>query len=131
MRDGVPPHFCRVVRDVLSNIYNDRWLGRGGPDSCPPRSPDFIPLDFLCGYSEKFFCMQLLLTEKSIDACQIIRNCTGIFESMRRSMMRHLEAMIEFNVGYIVHLQMQSFSYSSQMKCFRSQQTKTKQTPWP
>jgi hypothetical protein len=38
--------FSRAVRDVLSNSYHDRWIGRGGPTAWPPRSPDLNPLDF-------------------------------------------------------------------------------------
>jgi hypothetical protein len=43
---GAPAHFSRAVRDVLSNTYHDRWIGRGGPTAWPPRSPDLNPLDF-------------------------------------------------------------------------------------
>jgi len=50
---------CRVAAgswDPLQNqhhtaTYNDRWIGRGGPTICPPRSPDLTPMDlFLCGH---------------------------------------------------------------------------------
>jgi hypothetical protein len=34
------------------------------------------------------------------DACQIIRNCPGIFERMLRSMMRRVEVYIEFHEGH-------------------------------
>jgi hypothetical protein len=46
MHDGAPAHFSRAVRDVLSNTYHDRWIGRGGPTAWPPPSPDLNPLDF-------------------------------------------------------------------------------------
>jgi len=44
--DGAPPHFSRNVRQHLNNTYGNRWIGRGGPVSWPPRSPDLNPLDF-------------------------------------------------------------------------------------
>jgi hypothetical protein len=28
MGGGAPAHFSRAVRDVLNNIYHDRWIGR-------------------------------------------------------------------------------------------------------
>jgi hypothetical protein len=31
MHDGALVHFRRAVRDVLSNINHDRWIGTGGP----------------------------------------------------------------------------------------------------
>jgi hypothetical protein len=35
-----------LVRDVLNNVYRDRWIGRRRPVAWPPRSPDWNPLDF-------------------------------------------------------------------------------------
>jgi hypothetical protein len=64
--------------------------------------------------------MQLQLTTKrqlyhcTLDACQTIRNYPGIFERMRRSMMRRIEACIESDGVHFEHL-MYSFSYNSQM----------------
>jgi hypothetical protein len=46
MRDGAPAHFSRAVRDVLNNIFHERRIGRGGPATCPSRSPDLNPLEF-------------------------------------------------------------------------------------
>jgi hypothetical protein len=45
-QDGVPPHFCHHVRNHLDREMAGRWIGRGGPITWPPRSPDF----FLWGY---------------------------------------------------------------------------------
>ena len=44
--DGAPPHFSIVARQVLNRDYRNRWIGRSGPVSWPPRSPDLRPLDF-------------------------------------------------------------------------------------
>ena len=36
---------------MLNDVFPDGWIGRGGPTSWPPRSPDVTPLDFfLWGY---------------------------------------------------------------------------------
>jgi hypothetical protein len=40
VRVGAPEHFSRAVRDVLSNTYHDRCIGRGGPTAWLPRSSD-------------------------------------------------------------------------------------------
>jgi hypothetical protein len=45
-RDGTPAYFSRAVKNVLSNIYDDRWIGRGVTTAWPPRSPDLNPLNF-------------------------------------------------------------------------------------
>ena len=31
---------------MLNDVFPDGWIGRGGPTSWPPRSPDVTPLDF-------------------------------------------------------------------------------------
>ncbi|GBN54935.1 hypothetical protein AVEN_227632-1 [Araneus ventricosus] len=45
-QDGAPPHWGMIVRDFLDENFPDRWCGRGGPISWPPRSPNITPLDF-------------------------------------------------------------------------------------
>jgi hypothetical protein len=44
------------------------------------------------------------LHHRIVDACQTIRNYPGIFERMRRSMMRRVEACIESYGGHFEHL---------------------------
>jgi hypothetical protein len=39
-----------------------------------------------------------------VDVCQTIRNYPGIFERLRRSTMRRVEACIESHVGHLEHL---------------------------
>jgi hypothetical protein len=50
--DGaLPPHFHKEVTDFLNQKFPYKWIGRGGPITWPPHSPDRTPLDFLfCGY---------------------------------------------------------------------------------
>jgi hypothetical protein len=35
------------------------------------------------------------LQPRSVDACQTVRNCSGIFARMRRAMMRRVEVCVE------------------------------------
>jgi hypothetical protein len=44
------------------------------------------------------------LRHRIVDACQTIRKYPGIFQRMRRSMMRHVEACIESHEGHFEHL---------------------------
>lgn len=53
MHDGATAHFSHIVRDVLTNIYHDKWIGRGEPVLWPAHSPDLSPLNFyLWGHSK-------------------------------------------------------------------------------
>lgn len=45
-QDGAPAHFARLVRTYLDLVFPNRWIGRNGPITWPPRSPDLTPLDF-------------------------------------------------------------------------------------
>jgi hypothetical protein len=44
--DGAPPHYSAIVREFQDATFPQRWIGRGGWLSWPPRSPDLTPLDF-------------------------------------------------------------------------------------
>jgi hypothetical protein len=44
--DGAPPHYIRLVMQHFSNIFPNRWIGRGCTIKWPPRSPDLTLLDF-------------------------------------------------------------------------------------
>jgi hypothetical protein len=110
LHDGAPAHFSRAVRDVLSNTYHDRWIGWGGPTACHLRSPDLNLLDFyLWGHIKTLVHAapvdnEEALHHRTVDACQTIRNYPGIFERMRRSAMRRVEACIECHGGQFEHL---------------------------
>ena len=49
--DGVPLHYALCSKQVMNEIFDEKWIGRGGPVACPPRSPDLTSPDyFLLGF---------------------------------------------------------------------------------
>lgn len=44
--DDAPAHYATVVRDHLNRNFTGRWIGRRGPISWSPRSPDLSVNDF-------------------------------------------------------------------------------------
>jgi hypothetical protein len=96
----------RAVRDVLSSTHRDQRLDRGGPTAWPPPSPHLSPLDFyLWGHLEARVYAAPVDNEAAlhhciVDACQTINIYPGMFERMRRSMMRCVEARIESHGGH-------------------------------
>jgi hypothetical protein len=44
------------------------------------------------------------LHHRIVDGCQTIRNYPGIFEQIKRSMMRRVEACVESHGGHFEHL---------------------------
>ena len=45
--DGAPPHYALCSRQVMNEIFDKKWIGRGGPVAWPPRSPDPTSPDYL------------------------------------------------------------------------------------
>ena len=44
-QDGAPAHTAHETRNFLNNMFPDRWVGKFGPVSWPPRSPDLSSCD--------------------------------------------------------------------------------------
>jgi hypothetical protein len=68
----------RAVRNVLSNTYHDRWIGRGGLSAWPPRPLDLNPMGFYLWRCLKTpVLMQLLLTIRgtSPSHCGCLSDC--------------------------------------------------------
>ncbi|EZA50509.1 hypothetical protein X777_10702 [Ooceraea biroi] len=103
MHDGAPPHFSLAVRQFLNRKFANRWIGRGTqrPNHLwPARSPDLNPVDFfLWGQLKSLVYATPIQNEEDlrnriIDGCERIRNTPGIFERVRQSMERRVEACI-------------------------------------
>ena len=49
--DGAPPHYALFSRQAMNEIFDEKWIGRGGPVAWPSRSPDLTSPDyFLWGF---------------------------------------------------------------------------------
>lgn len=110
MHDGAPAHFSQVARQHLTETYANQWIGRGGPVNWPARSPDLNPLDFSTwGHLQQLVYHTPVrdvedLRNRIIDACRVIRETPGIFERIRGSMRRRLDACVMSEGGHIEHL---------------------------
>ena len=52
--DGALPHYALCSRQVMNMIFDEKWIGRGGPVAWPSRSPDLTSPDyFLSGFVKK------------------------------------------------------------------------------
>lgn len=109
MHDGAPAHFSILAREYLNTTYQNRWIGRGGPQFWPPRSPDLNSLDFYFWghlkslvYSTPIETLEQL-RNRIIEGCETIRNIPRIFERVRQSMRRRAEACIEARGSHFHH----------------------------
>lgn len=106
MHDGAPAHFSVMVRDYLDVVYPNRWIGRGGAQDWPARSPDLNCLDFFFwGHLKTLVYRRPIntvadLRDRIVAACETIQNTQGIFERVRASMRRRVESCILSEGGH-------------------------------
>ena len=44
--DGAPPHYAMCSRQVMNEIFDEKWIGRGSPVAWSPRSPNLTSPDY-------------------------------------------------------------------------------------
>lgn len=105
LHDGAPPHFRREVRDYLNNEFPNRWIGRNGPISWPPRSPDCNPCDFyLWGYMKSLVFKTEVntveeLRERIENAAEIIRGKRSLLTACTESWVRRASVCVNESNG--------------------------------
>lgn len=78
--DGASPHYRLIVRQFLNENFPNTWIGRGGSNQWPSRSPDFNPVDYhIWGYlKSKVYSTDINSREELLqrieDACEEMRN---------------------------------------------------------
>lgn len=96
--DGAPAHFGQVVKDHLNIVYGHQWIGRGGPVSWPPRSPDLNPLDFFFWGRMKELVYKTPvedeheLVARIVAASAEIQDDPNVFQNVRESMHKRCRA---------------------------------------
>lgn len=79
-QDGAPPHWALRVRNFLNLTFPNRWIGRSGPITWPPRSPDLSPLDFyLWGYLKEAVYKRKPqdIEQLKLFICEEVKSITG------------------------------------------------------
>lgn len=109
-QDGAPPHSTRRITEWLNENFPNRWIGRFGPVSWPPRSPDLTSCDFfLWGYMKNLVYSEPIdnlqqLRRRVENAAAHIRNNPDIFENVRHSLLRRARACVEAGGDQFQHL---------------------------
>lgn len=108
-QDGCPAHYARPVREFLNQEYPNRWIGRSGQITWPPRSPDLNPIDFFYWGTVKEIVYQKPienleeLRQRIQDAADHI-NSRRFARQITRSFLRRCRACIRADGKQFEHL---------------------------
>lgn len=110
MHVGAPPHFHRTVKEHLNPTSGEQWLGRGGTVNWPARSHKLNSLYFWLWeqlnallYSASNTDLEVL-QQRVLNACQEIRVKPGIPETVRTSVGRRAECLVEIHWNHTEHV---------------------------
>jgi len=98
------------MREYLIVSFPNRWLGRGGPISWPPRSPDLTPLDFfLWGHIKTLVYetkvdSRAALRDRIFAAAEHMRNHPNNIASATQSLLMRAENCIASGGGHFEQL---------------------------
>ena len=107
-QDGAPTHTATAVTNWLDDEFPLQWIGRKGPISWPPRSPDLTPLDFFFWsyvkkkvYHPKPETMDELKSRIQL-VCREIP--TSTLSAVQQNMVKRLRICMEQDGGIFEHL---------------------------
>lgn len=109
-QDGAPPHFSKQVKDFLNETFPGRWIGRGGPQQWPARSPDLTPLDFfLWGHMKALVYKKKSQSKEELlhriqDAAEQIKNERAMLKRVTTSVLQRATKCIECQGSHFEHL---------------------------
>lgn len=87
-QDGAPPHNGRRVRNLLNELFPNKWMGNQGPVRWPARSPDLNPLDyFLWGFLQN----------------RLYKNTPENIDVLRQSLIREIRAIPARTIQRAIH----------------------------
>ena len=104
-QDGAPCHYSLAVRQFLNDTFQNKWIGRCGPISWPPRSPDLTPLDYFLGGHVKtvFYASKPRSLEELRGRIErVIREINETqLENVFNEMRKRLAQCVEKDGGYV------------------------------
>ena len=106
--DGAPRHYALCSRQVMNEIFDEKWVGRGGPVPWPPRSLDLTSPDYFLWGFVKERVMAVAPTTPDDMKERIRRACTEITPKMlaevRRSFQQRINKCLQVEDHHLEHL---------------------------
>jgi hypothetical protein len=101
--------FSQVVRQYADHKFPNRWIGRGGTQNWPPRSPDLNPLDYhVWGYMKAVVYEQKVntredLVHRILSAARSINNA-AVLRKVTSSLVIRVRKCMEEDWGHFENL---------------------------
>ena len=101
-----PPHFSQVVRQYLNHKFPNWWIGCGGAQNWPPRSPYLNPLDYhVWGYMKAMVYGHKVnrreeLLQWILSAARSINN-TAMLHRVTSSLVTQVRKCIQADGGHV------------------------------
>ena len=96
-KDGAPSHWGLHVCEFLNKTFSDRWIGRDGPISWPPHSPEITLLDFfLWGYVK-----DIVYRTKVRDMTDLRQRISNAIATINEAMLQQTWHKIEYRLNVL------------------------------
>ena len=87
----------KIEGQFLNETFPDRWIGKDGPISGPPRSPDITPLDFfLWGYVK-----DIVYRTKVRDITDSKQRISNAIDTINEAMLQRTWQEIEYRLDVL------------------------------
>ena len=103
-------HYFRGARQVLDEMFPNRWIGRGSRVAWPSRSPDMTPLGFFLWGATKNVVFETPVNSETELVCRIvaaaeeIAEILDVFQSVMRFFYERCVKCAEVIGGHFKHL---------------------------
>ena len=96
-QDGAPPHWELHIHEFLNETFPKRWIGKDGPISWPPNSPDITSLDFfLWGYVK-----DIVYQTKVRDMTNLKQRISNAIATIDEAMLQQTWQEIEYHLDVL------------------------------
>ena len=106
--DGALSYYILCSKQVMNEIFDEKWIGRGGPVAWAPRSPDLTSTDYFLWGFVKDRVMAVAPTTPDDMKERIRRVCAEITPQMlaevRRSFHQRINKCLQVECHHFEHL---------------------------
>jgi hypothetical protein len=124
-QDKAPPHYANPVKAFLDQQFPSKWMGKGGPITWPPRSPDLTPSDFFLWEYKTDLVYHMDVQDMHNLLCQITATCKTYTGNAAKHLVRDgvlsgcvRQPRVHMCISTEKHQNLETFCSLMQFPCF-------------